>query len=151
MILFHRLLLQKTGFLLVAGLSSKQLKALKDKGKQNKIRSMVLDLHTVSVLNTAQIFAGISSTQVLEDGLYPCTCPQKILRGGTIRKYDFVTSAMALLEEVYHCGVCFEVSYMLKPHPVPQVTSYCFRIKEVEFLAPSPTTRLPAHHHVLPS
>lgn len=31
--------------------------------------------------------------------------------GGTIRRSDFVKVAMALLEEVCHCGVDFEFSY----------------------------------------
>lgn len=50
----------------------KAVESFEGRGKQNKIRSMVLDLHTTSVLNTAQIFAWTSSTQALEDDLFPC-------------------------------------------------------------------------------
>ena len=47
----------------------------------------------------------------------------------TIGWCELVALGVALLEEVYHCGVGFEVSYMLKLHPVHSISFYCLQIK----------------------
>ena len=47
----------------------------------------------------------------------------------TLRRRGFVEVGVALLEEMCHVEMGFEVSYMLKPYPVSQFTSCCFLIK----------------------
>jgi hypothetical protein len=65
---------------------------------------------------------------------------------GTIRGFGLVAVCVALLEEMCHCGVGFEV-LDAQASPSVSVSSDALDL-HVELSAPSPAPRLPACHHV---
>ena len=65
-----------------------------------------------------------------------------------IRMYALVGVGVALLEEVCHCEVGFEVSYA---QTMPRVAHNCLRLpldQDVKLLAPSPAPCLPVLCHI---
>lgn len=64
---------------------------------------------------------------------------------GTVRRCGSV-GACVLVGSVVTVDVSFVVSHMLKPHPLPHLTSSC--LKDVELSAPSSAPCLPACHNV---
>ena len=64
-----------------------------------------------------------SECQGVECGSLNVDPSHKLIGCDNIRRCGFVGVGMAFLEEVCHCRVGFEVSYMPKPHLVFQTTS----------------------------
>lgn len=78
--------------------------------------------------------------------------PRKLIGSGTIRMCGFVGVGYSLVGVGWRKCVTmergFEVSHVLRPRPVSQITSCCPQIKIVELSASYPAPFLPASHHV---